>query len=270
MPPINRVSEFIDLGLEHRFREENVERTRRINYLIAILVVAACILFAVNDIQHGDTSVTIVGMRLLLAIAIIAVAVVNGRLKRWQEVFAITYTMTALVMLTAGWIDYQRPPDFLTHLGVDIIVIMGAYVALPTIRSQIILCTLFTIYLLCLHFLVKQPAFFLSNYTVPVSLLLANVFGCAMALLYQRVQRQLFAQLLHARSISDELLRAKSEVQSLSALIPMCSGCNKVRVDDGQWTQLETYMQAISGSQVSHGICPECEERLYSEIDPRR
>ncbi|MDA0792045.1 MAG: hypothetical protein O2780_21630 [Proteobacteria bacterium] len=266
LPPINRVSEFSDLGLEHRFRAENIDRARRVNYLTAFPILAACILFMANDIQQGGVSWTIIAARILLAMIVIASVFVTRTRTHWQEVHNITYLMTVLVMLTVAWIDYRRPPDFLTHLGVDIIVIMGAYASLPTVRSSMILTTLFTLYLVGLHILVKQPTFQLDNYTVPASLLLANVFGLSMALLYQRVQRQFFAQLLEAKSISEELILARTEVQSLSALIPMCSGCNKIRVEDGQWTHLETYMQAISGSQVSHGICPDCERRLYGDL----
>jgi hypothetical protein len=45
----------------------------------------------------------------------------------------------------------------------------------------------------------------------------------------------------------------------------MCSGCRRIRDDkDGSWSQLERYLSKTkSGTQVSHGICPECTRKLH-------
>jgi PAS domain S-box-containing protein len=56
-----------------------------------------------------------------------------------------------------------------------------------------------------------------------------------------------------------------AQVRTLSSMLPMCSSCRRIQDDmDGSWNQLEGYLAKIkSGTQVSHGICPECMGRLY-------
>ncbi|MBM4132702.1 MAG: hypothetical protein FJ245_02940 [Nitrospira sp.] len=47
-------------------------------------------------------------------------------------------------------------------------------------------------------------------------------------------------------------------LKSLQALLPFCSGCQKVRDDRGYWKQLELYLEEHSGTQFSRGLCPVC------------
>ena len=60
-----------------------------------------------------------------------------------------------------------------------------------------------------------------------------------------------------------ELQAAQARVKQLSGLLPICASCKKIRDDDGYWRQIETYIQSHSEAFFSHGICPECAERLY-------
>jgi len=62
-----------------------------------------------------------------------------------------------------------------------------------------------------------------------------------------------------------KLQDALAEVETLSGLLPMCSSCKKVRDDKGYWNQIDAYIQQHSRAQFSHGICPECAEKLYGE-----
>ena len=55
-----------------------------------------------------------------------------------------------------------------------------------------------------------------------------------------------------------ELEAALANVKQLRGLLPMCSYCKKIRVDDKYWQQLEGYLTDHSDAQFSHGICPEC------------
>ncbi|MBF0202072.1 MAG: hypothetical protein HQK66_12315, partial [Desulfamplus sp.] len=62
------------------------------------------------------------------------------------------------------------------------------------------------------------------------------------------------------------LQEAMNKVNVLSGLIPICAGCKQIRDDEGYWNQLETYISRHSDVQFSHGICPECAQKLYPEI----
>lgn len=63
-------------------------------------------------------------------------------------------------------------------------------------------------------------------------------------------------------SSNEELKKALDNVKKLSGLLPMCAWCRKLRQDDGYWTELEKYVQQQAGVKFSHGICPECAEKL--------
>lgn len=62
-----------------------------------------------------------------------------------------------------------------------------------------------------------------------------------------------------------ELRTALAEVKVLRELLPMCSGCRRIRDDDSQWSSLEVYLTRHAGVQITHGLCPECLVRLYPE-----
>jgi PAS domain S-box-containing protein len=63
-----------------------------------------------------------------------------------------------------------------------------------------------------------------------------------------------------------ELQKALAEIKQLSGLLPICSGCKKIRDDKGYWNQIEEYISDHSEAIFSHGLCPECLKKLYSDI----
>ncbi len=62
-----------------------------------------------------------------------------------------------------------------------------------------------------------------------------------------------------------ELREALSRVKALSGLLPTCAYCKKIRNDKGEWEQIEVYIKEHSEAHFTHGICPECKAKLYSE-----
>jgi hypothetical protein len=63
-----------------------------------------------------------------------------------------------------------------------------------------------------------------------------------------------------------EVQGALAKVRTLSGLLPICSGCKKIRDDNGYWNQIEKYIRDNSEAQFSHSICPECARALYPEL----
>lgn len=61
------------------------------------------------------------------------------------------------------------------------------------------------------------------------------------------------------------LQSALSEVKTLKGFLPICSSCKKIRDDKGYWNQIESYIQRHSNAEFSHGICPDCSEKLYGD-----
>ncbi len=62
-----------------------------------------------------------------------------------------------------------------------------------------------------------------------------------------------------------ELREALSKVKLLSGFLPICASCKKIRNDKGYWEQMEMYIRDHSEAEFSHGICPECADKLYPE-----
>ncbi len=59
-----------------------------------------------------------------------------------------------------------------------------------------------------------------------------------------------------------ELELALSRVKQLQGLLPICSYCKKVRDDQNYWQQVDCYISKHLEVAFSHGICPECYDRL--------
>jgi len=60
-----------------------------------------------------------------------------------------------------------------------------------------------------------------------------------------------------------ELTEALSQVKELSGLLPICSSCKRIRDDQGSWYQIEAYIQQNSKAEFTHGLCPDCIQKLY-------
>jgi len=59
-----------------------------------------------------------------------------------------------------------------------------------------------------------------------------------------------------------ELERALASVKQLQGLLPICCYCKKIRDDRNYWQQVEGYISAHSEAQFSHGVCPDCHEKV--------
>jgi PAS domain-containing protein len=63
-----------------------------------------------------------------------------------------------------------------------------------------------------------------------------------------------------------ELKKALGEVRALEELLPICANCKKVRDDQGYWSQIDVYLQTRAAVEFTHGICPECDAKLYGHL----
>jgi sigma-B regulation protein RsbU (phosphoserine phosphatase) len=66
--------------------------------------------------------------------------------------------------------------------------------------------------------------------------------------------------------VAERILWFTREVHQLKQLIPICSYCHKVRDEQNYWERLETYIQKETGSQFSHGACPECRQKQIAQL----
>ena len=62
------------------------------------------------------------------------------------------------------------------------------------------------------------------------------------------------------------LQHALDNIKALRGLLPICSHCKKIRDDQGQWHTVETYVKDRADVDFSHGICPDCLNKHYSQF----
>ncbi len=55
-----------------------------------------------------------------------------------------------------------------------------------------------------------------------------------------------------------ELEGLVERIRRLKRLLPICMYCKKVRNDSDYWQEIEAYFHAETGTDFSHGICPDC------------
>lgn len=67
------------------------------------------------------------------------------------------------------------------------------------------------------------------------------------------------------RALAEEK-RLRKENHVLRGLLPICAQCKKIRDDEGNWIDLETYIEEHSQAEFTHTICPTCKEQLYPEL----
>ena len=62
--------------------------------------------------------------------------------------------------------------------------------------------------------------------------------------------------------VAERILNYALQVRQLQEIIPICGYCKKMRDDKNYWSQVEEYLGQQAGSSFSHGVCPECYERV--------
>ncbi|MFH1755767.1 MAG: hypothetical protein ABIA59_08710 [Candidatus Latescibacterota bacterium] len=71
--------------------------------------------------------------------------------------------------------------------------------------------------------------------------------------------------------------RNARRIAQLESLLPICMVCKKIRKPnadpelDESWQTMELYINERTGSQFSHGLCPECALSKYGiSVEPER
>jgi hypothetical protein len=86
---------------------------------------------------------------------------------------------------------------------------------------------------------------------------------------YNLLFRQLKQSEEALRKERDMLRQSIEKIRVLSGLLPICASCKKIRDDKGYWSQVETYIERHSDAQFTHGICPDCAQRMYPQLFER-
>ncbi|MFC1975187.1 response regulator transcription factor [Chloroflexota bacterium] len=58
------------------------------------------------------------------------------------------------------------------------------------------------------------------------------------------------------------LEEALAQVKQLQGMLPICSYCKNVRIDQNYWEQIDIYIAEHSEADFTHGICPDCRKKI--------
>jgi DNA-binding response OmpR family regulator len=72
---------------------------------------------------------------------------------------------------------------------------------------------------------------------------------------------------LERERLVSELREALAQVKTLGGLLPICSGCKKIRDDKSYWSQVESYIASRSEATFTHSLCPDCLKKYFPDVD---
>lgn len=95
-----------------------------------------------------------------------------------------------------------------------------------------------------------------------ITLALVEKWNVEMELAERNIQLRKNEQILK-KELKDALSRM------LDGFLPICAECKKIRDDNGNWHQIDVYIQRHTGTRFTYSICPECRDKLYPELKER-
>jgi len=253
--------QFRDNAVETAYREETLQRTLlfcRIAWLLTVGLLSVFVLLDRSSFGDNASVVsTIRGLVVLIALAIFG-ATFRLRLRPW-----LVYSSALMLLINGSFSTLMVAMDDRTVMSPyftgQIFVFVGIY-------STVGLGFRYSFYSMLLT---SGVLLFTVGLLAPVSneLLITYAFfitGAVMVFAYtayitERVSRDRFAT-------AEQLRISGKEVKKLSGMLPICASCKKVRDDKGYWSQIESYISDRSEAIFSHGVCPDCAEKLYPDF----
>jgi uncharacterized PurR-regulated membrane protein YhhQ (DUF165 family) len=193
---------------------------------------------------------------------------------------SVVATIADLVFLAIAWEFLGKPRlnlplwlrSFLTLLGVmwlDVLLFgTGAFFGTPiyreiitgTLLSRLIICV-FAYPFLYLYLVHQNRKVGMAIEHRPVLTILKEVteVRLELSLAQQEIERRKKVE-REKEELIEQLQKALKEVRTLRGILPTCAYCKNIRDEDGNWQQLELYIQSRSEAKFSHGICPDCRD----------
>jgi DNA-binding response OmpR family regulator len=70
------------------------------------------------------------------------------------------------------------------------------------------------------------------------------------------------AELRARLHVANRILGYATQVRQLQEILPICGYCRKIRDDQNYWSQVEDFLGREAGVNFSHGVCPDCYNRV--------
>ena len=246
-PDKNRVilfTAFMMLGLPTAvgFGLYNLFRTRQPYLAAAIFVFGGALFFTWTKVRNGEVGLPLYRATGVLFIALLLYMLLTGGPGGSRALWIYTFPMTTLILY-----GYRE----------------------SMVWSVCLLTGVAAVFWIAPGHLKVYP--FEPSFKVRFLVVYLLVWVIASWFDYLRQQYSLSLEAEHQRLQGERaaLQEALSKVKQLSGMLPICSCCKKVRDDQGYWRQIEAYIRDRSEAEFSHGICPDCGEKLYPGVSRR-
>jgi len=235
--------------VQRNIRPANAIQADRKNYriILGLGIVFFPVFFLLDCLIYADHKWVLLSIRGAIVIFLAVFLFFFDRLrdKMVERLGNITFVVSSFSISLMCYVsgDGARSPYY---AGLFLIII--AFSALINMKPREYLCII--AFILGQHFLLISLVPF-DGKGMLLNIFFLGIF-CAIGVL------------LHVHNY-----RILNEINQLRGLLPICAKCKKVRDDKGYWKQIEQYIQERSEAVFSHGLCPECAQEYFNEIEGR-
>lgn len=64
------------------------------------------------------------------------------------------------------------------------------------------------------------------------------------------------------------LRRSEDELRLLRSMLAICAWCRRIRDAEDGWVPVERHLMKHAAPALTHGICPDCTERHFADLEP--
>ena len=219
-----------------------------------------------------------IGARYLESLSLLLALFLINKTFEYKKYF-LGFFLITIGILTSIFVYPVFPDSFVENSGltpfkviseyiISLILIAAIYYLIKkrkhfdkTIHRLLIISVVFTI-LSELAFTFYIDVYGFSNFIGHIFKLLSFllIYISLVKINLQKPYKLLFRKLNQKNETLEQKL---NEIKKLEGIIPICSNCHKSRKNKGYWEKVEKYISEHSFVDFSHGLCPECREKLY-------
>ncbi len=253
--------------------ELRLESDRRLAISVVAILLCLNLVFVILNLRDsGPNAAAIPPVVIVRLIGVFVAGVVVALLcaaKNQRQLEQASFGGSLAVVVLLLIIQALVAPNDIASIAFDLVFVNTLFIALPSRPSlQAIPVTL-----LCTgaaFMLLYRPG---SGLDDAAKLRFVIFFAAAITLGYVASVRrfELWSDLIRARHAEWESAieadRAKCELQTLTGIIPICSHCHRVRIEDGRlWEAVDMYVSRRTDAAFSHGVCPDCLTVHYPNV----
>ncbi len=200
-------------------------------------------------------------LRIAFAGSLLAGALeLRGRRATWWAVPLAALAVPTLIVITTRLGLLPRVPQSL--VAMTVIVLAAAWQVAKSARLPIQERTI-TAVAIAIHGIAAGISPRLDDADVLFSVV--TLVGWTAQLMIGFGMLAAFFRIANEREIAEARAIGASLTTALGSFVAVCMHCKSVRDHSQAWQPLEYYAAQKSGTAISHGLCPNCEEAHYPE-----